>query len=114
MAEKAVRRVKEGTAIAPVELVLPEEWWDCATKSCCYMRNVHDKMADDKTAFEKRYGQKFDGPIPFGSLVECIPMTAKDKERAHQLGKATLNGLFLGYVLRAERGVVRRLDDSRL
>ena len=29
---------------------------------CCYLRNVHDKMADDKTAFEKRYGQKFDGP----------------------------------------------------
>ena len=46
----------------------------------CYLRNVHDKMSDDKTAFEKRYGQKFDGPpIPFGTLVEYIPITAKAK-----------------------------------
>ena len=30
VAERAVRRVKEGTAIAPVQSGLPEEWSDCA------------------------------------------------------------------------------------
>ena len=45
-----------------------------------------EKMADGKTAFEKRCGQKFDGPsIPFGTLVEYIPITAKDKSRVHQV-----------------------------
>ena len=68
----------------------------------CYLRNVHDKMSDDKTAFEKRYGQKFDGPpIPFGTLVEYIPITAKAKSSVHQFGKKTLKGIFLGCVLRA-------------
>ena len=37
----------------------------------CYLRNVHDKMVDGKTAFEKRFGRKVDGPsILFGTLVE--------------------------------------------
>ena len=62
-------------------------------------------MADGKTASEKRYGKTFDGPsIPFGTLVEYIPITAKDKSRIHQFGQKTLKGIFLGYVLRAVRG----------
>ena len=60
-----------------------------------YFRNVHDKMVDGKTALENRYGQKFDGPaIPFGTLVEYIPITAKDKSRGHQFGSKVLLGLF--------------------
>ena len=39
----------------------PEEWWDCATECYGFLRNVHDKMADGKTAFEKRYGQTCEG-----------------------------------------------------
>ena len=42
------------------------------------------------------------GPtIPFGSLVEYHPITAKDKSRIHQYGKKVLPGLFLGYALYA-------------
>ena len=62
-------------------------------------------MADGMTAYEKRYGQTFDGPSsPFGTLVEFFPITAKDKSRVHQFGKKTLNDIFLGYVSRAEGG----------
>ena len=79
VAERAVRRVKEETAIPRVQSGLPEEWWDCAME--------YDKMADGKTAFENIYGEEFDGPsIPFGTLVENIPITAKDKSRIHQFG----------------------------
>ena len=39
--------------------------------------------------------------IPFGSLVEYHPITAKDQSRNHQFGKKVLPGLFLGYVLYA-------------
>ena len=68
---------------------------------CCYLRIVHDKMADGRTASEKRSGKKFDGPpIPFETLVEYIPTTAKDKSRVQLFGQKTLEGLMLGYVLR--------------
>ena len=69
------------------------------------LRNVHDTMAHDKPAFERRYGQKIDGlSIPFGTLVESIPITAKDKSGVHQFGKTTLKGIFLGGVPRAGGG----------
>ena len=42
------------------------------------------------------------GPvIPFGSLVECHPIIAKDQSRIHQFGKTVLPGLFFGYALYA-------------
>ena len=44
----------------------------------------------------------FKGPIiPFGSLVEYHPITAKDQSKIHQFGKKVLPGLFLGYALYA-------------
>ena len=47
-------------------------------------------------------GNLFKGPIiPFGSLVEYHPITAKDQSRIHQFGKKVLPGLFLGYALYA-------------
>ena len=46
--------------------------------------------------------QPFKEPIiPFGSLVEHHPKTAKDQSRIHQFGKKVLPGLFLGYALYA-------------
>ena len=43
-------------------------------------------------------GNTSEGPIiPFGSLVEYHPITAKDQSRIHQFGKKVLLGLFLGY-----------------
>ena len=76
------------------------------TAQChCYLRNAHDKMADDKTALEKSCGKKVDGPsIPFGSLVEYNPIAAKDKSRVRQCGNKTWKGIFLGYLLRAGGG----------
>ena len=62
-----------------------------------YLRNVTDLLSDGKTPYEVRFGQPFKGPIiPFGSLVEYHPVTAKDQSQPHQFG-----GLFLGYALYA-------------
>ena len=45
-------------------------------------------------------GNHFKGPIiPYGSLVECYPTSAKHQSRIHQFGKKVLFGLFLGYAL---------------
>ena len=54
-----------------------------------------DLLSDGKTPYERRFGEPFEGPIiPFGSLVEYHPITAKDQSRIHQLGKKVLPGLF--------------------
>ena len=67
-----------------------------------YLRNVTDLLSDGKTPYERRFGQPLKGPIiPFGSLVEYHPITAKDQSRIRQFGKKVLPGLFLGYALYA-------------
>ena len=77
VAEMAVHKMKEGTAVALAQSG----------------HNFYDNMADSKTRHPKRYGKEFDGPlITFRTLVELVPITAKDKSRTHQFGKKTLSG----------------------
>ena len=67
-----------------------------------YLRNVQDLLSDGKTQYERRFGKLFKGQfIPFVSLVEYHPITAKDQSRIHQFGKKVLPGVFLGYALYA-------------
>ena len=56
---------------------LPGEWWDCAMKCYCYLRNVHDKMADGKTAFEKRYGATWTARRMVGLCDEMLLLLAQ-------------------------------------
>ena len=102
IAERAVRRVKEGTSAVLLQSGLNESWWADSMECNTYLRNVTDLLSDGKTPYERRFGQPFKGPIiPFGSLVEYHPSTAKDQSRIHQFGKKVLPGLFLGYALYA-------------
>ena len=67
-----------------------------------YLRNIQDLLSDGKTPRERRFGEPFKGSIiPFGSLVEYHPFSAKDQSRIHQFEKKVLPGLFLGYALYA-------------
>ena len=94
-------RVKEGTSAVLLQSGLNESWWADSMECCAYLRNVTD-LSDGKTPYERRFGKPFGGPvIPFGSLVEYHPITAKDQSRIHQFGKKVLPGLFLGYALYA-------------
>ena len=102
IAERAVRRVKEGTSAVLLQSNLNESWWADSMECDTYLRNVTDLFSDGKTPYETRFGQPFKGPIiPFGSLVEYHPITANDQSRIHQFGKKVLTGLFLGYALYA-------------
>ena len=97
-----VRRVKEGTSAVLLQSGMIESWWADSMQWYTCLRNVTDLLSDGKTPYEKRFGQPFKGPIiPFGSLVEYHPITAKDQSRIHQFGKKVLPGLFLGYALYA-------------
>ena len=74
MAERAVRRVKEGTSAVVLQSGLNEIWWADSMQCCTYLRNVTDLLSDGKTPYERRCGQPLKGPIiPFGSLVEYHP-----------------------------------------
>ena len=102
IAERSVRRVKEGTSAVLLQSGLNESWWADSLECYTYLRNVTDLLSDGKTPYGRRFGQPFGGPvIPFGSLVEYHPITAKDQSRIHQFGKEVLRGLFLGYALYA-------------
>ena len=98
-----MRRVKEGTSAVLLQSSLGNEWAD-SMECHCYLRNIQDLFSDGKTPFERRFGMPFTGPvIPFGAMVECHPVSAKDRFRQHQFGAKVLPGLFLGYVLYAGR-----------
>ena len=102
IAKRAVRSVKEGTSAVLLQSGLNESWWADSMEWYTYLRNVTDLLSDGKTPYERRFGQPFKGPIiPFGSLVEYYPISAKDQSRIHQFGKKVLPGLFLGYALYA-------------
>ena len=100
IAERAVRRVKEGTSAVLSQSGLDKEWWVDSMECCCYQRNIQDLLCDGKTPYERRFGMPFDGPvIPFGAMVEYHPISAKDQCRLHQFGANVLPGIFLGYTL---------------
>ena len=87
IAERAVRRVKEGTSAVLLQSGLNESSWADSMECYTFLRNVTDLLSDGKTPHERRFVQPFKGPI--------IP------SRVHQFGKKVLPGLFLGYALYA-------------
>ena len=101
VAERAVRKTKEGTSAALVQAGIGEEWWHLAMECFCYLHCIVDKGADNLTAYKRRYKVDFEGPIyPFGCAVSYLP-SRDDEERIHSLGKKTLDGIFVGYELHA-------------
>ena len=54
-------------------------WWADSWECFSDLRNVQDLLSGVKTPCERRFGKPFNGPIiPFGSLVECYLISAKD------------------------------------
>ena len=101
-AERAVRRIKDGTSAVLLQSGLDEKWWADSMESYCYLRNIQDFLSDGDTPYERRFGMPFQGPrIPFGAKVEYHPISAKDLLRLHQFGKKVLPGIFLGYAFYA-------------
>ena len=104
IAERTVRRMKEGTSAVLLQSSLDENWWADSLECYASLRNIRDLLSDGKTPYERRFGEPFQGPIiPFGSLVECHPLFAKDQSRIHHFGKKVSLGLFLGYAMHAEK-----------
>ena len=102
IAERAVRRIKEGTSAILLQHGLDENCWAESMECYCYLRKIQDRLSDRKTPYERRFGEPFNGPvISFGALVEYHPISAKDQSRIHQFEKKVLSGVFLCYILYA-------------
>ena len=102
IAERAVRGVKEDTSAVLLQSGLDEKWWADSMECFPICETFKISCLMGKTPYARRFGQPFKGPIiPFGSLVEYHPISAKDQSRIHQFGKKVLPGLFLEYVLYA-------------
>ena len=80
IAERAVRRVKEGTSAVLLQSGLDEKWWAGSAECYCCLRNVQDVLPDWEIPWERRFGKPFKGPIvPFGAMVENHPISARDQ-----------------------------------
>ena len=80
IAERAVRRVNEGTSTVLVESGLDEHWWAGVMECYCSLRNVQDLLADEKPPSERRFGEHFARPIiPFGAQLNIIQSLLKTK-----------------------------------
>merc|ERR1711873_47515 len=108
-AERAVRIIKEGTSTTLLQSGLTEDWWQEAMECYCFLRCIHDRISaggdSSRTAFERRFGHQFKGPIiPFGAQIEYKPSQQSDIQRLHQFGKNMLAGIFLGCVQHTGEG----------
>ena len=84
VAQREVRRRKEGTSAVLLHPSLDLKWWAYSMECYCNLRNVQDLLSDGKTPYERRFGMPFNGPvIPFGAMVEYHPISAKDLSRLH-------------------------------
>ena len=59
IAERAVRRVKEGTSAVLLQSVLDEKRWADSMECYCNLRNIQDLLSDGKTPYERRFGKPF-------------------------------------------------------
>ena len=95
--------IKEGTSAVLLQSGLDEKLSADSMECFCYLRNVQDFLAYVRTPYERRFGDRFEGPvISFGAMVEYHPTSAKDQSWLHQFGQKVLPGIFLGYALFAE------------
>ena len=63
IAERAVRRIKEGTSAVLVQSGLDEKWSADSMLCYCYLRNIQDLLSDGKTPYERRFGILFKGLV---------------------------------------------------
>ena len=66
IAERAARRVTEGTPAVLLQSGLDEKWRADSMECYCYWRNAQDLLTDGTTPYERRFGEPFKGlGIPF-------------------------------------------------
>ena len=84
IAERAVRRIEEGTSAVLLQSGLDEKWWADYMECYCHLRNIYDLLSNGKTPYERRFGEPFEGPV-IGSMVGTtlfLPLIRPDCTRS--------------------------------
>ena len=63
IAERAVRRINEGTSAVLLQSGLDAKWLADSMECYCYLRDVRDLQSDGKTPYERRFGEPCKGPV---------------------------------------------------
>ena len=114
-AERAARRVQEGTSSVLLQSGLDEQWWSESMECCCYLRNVQDLSSDGKTSHAQRFEEEFSEPIiPFVAKVGYHPISAKGQASLHQFDKKVLSDSFMGHAPCAGGSSHVTVQDNRL
>ena len=80
VAERCVRKVKEGTSCALQQSGFADDWWDDAAVTFSFLSCIVDNLVGNETAYKKRFSVGYPGPvIPFGAEIRYLPITEKDK-----------------------------------
>ena len=80
VAERFVRKVKEGTSCTLSQSGLSEQWWGYAMLCFCFLANVVELFKNGKTAYNTRFDTDYTGPyIPFGAEIYYLPIPPQDK-----------------------------------
>ena len=126
IAERAVRRVKEGTSAVLLQSGLNESWWADSMECYTYLRNVTDLSSDGKTSYERRLGQPFNLKDRLFHLVHwlsIIPLLRKTSQESINLERksyldcssdtlCTRGGIWKGDVLIADLEGLETMDAS--
>ena len=84
IAERAVRRINEGTSAVLLQLGADEKRWADSMECYCYLRNIQDLLSDGKTPYERPFGVPFNGPVvPIGAMVEYHNISVNDLSQLH-------------------------------
>ena len=87
-------------AISLRQMVLQNEQQGESKEVYCHLRKIQALLSDEKTPYERRFGEPFCGTT-FGAKVEHHLISTKDQARLHQFGKKVFSYIFMGYALYA-------------
>ena len=95
LAERMVRRVKEGGRTCLIQSGLPYTWWPYAVQHFCAARNI--QVVEGESVYNRRHknGHCRALEVPFGAMVIYAPTKKPGKNPA--FAPKNLYGLFLGY-----------------
>ena len=96
VAERAVKRVVEGTRTLLLHAGLEPKWWPLVARHFCHAFNI--EVVDGDSAWQRWHGNRpFPGKqIPFGCLIDFQPIPSKASQEPKFAPKA-VPGIFLGY-----------------
>ena len=95
MAERAVRRVIEGTRVALEQSGFPLKWWTFASRHFCMAHNITKYAGVSPWAMRHGRGEFKGLRVPFGALIDFHPSPVGESP-SHKFSPNTVPGVFLG------------------